>query len=658
MAEGITKNEMRDLLIEQAKVIRGGSSGNSGGTTSGEGIGATALGAAAGKAASAFNPLTAALGVGADAVGALKTAYDTVEGTITKSLGTWRNLSDSGASFSNDIVGMSAAASGSRLTLDEFADVIKKNSGNFNGLGGNAAKGAEQFARLSKEMADSGVNDDLRRLGMTSKDINDVLALQVGMQQSINMDDAAQRKKAIESAVKLAGEMDLMAKLTGVSRKEQEEIMKKAQADMQAEAKLRLITMGKGEEEAAAIRNNYYAQQKEAELRGQGQMFKEVFATGTIQSEAAASQVAVSGREAQMTIAAARASQVGDSKAATEYANQARIENSANQRDVNKLQLATLGETSAAGKSQMESMTKGQAYYKAEQAVSLQLEREGKLKNIGDDEKRKLIQDELIAQAKKQQTNENADGTKKAGSESTDALLKVGRAAGDVESAFMNKIVVPLNEKIGPALNSVANVVIPGKVTRNKTAAEGGGEETLGSGAALEKDIQAGKDAANSKKALPKDAIEAIKKSENTSGHAMGGAARVGGMLAEAGSSLIVDAINGVRDSIVGLDVKKRAEGTTTTGPELAIIGEAGKEHVIPDDKLQTLMQNVKLDGLSKATEALAKGGGSAKLDLSSISKSISTSVSSVSGGGSTETKRVQNDSSKDAEKELASVRE
>ena len=46
------------------------------------------------------------------------------------------------------------------------------------------------------------------------------------------------------------------------------------------------------------------------------------------------------------------------------------------------------------------------------------------------------------------------------------------------------------------------------------------------------------------------------------------------------------------------------------------------------------------------------------KLDLSSISKSINTTVSSVSGGGSTETKRVQNDSSKDAEKELAAVRE
>jgi hypothetical protein len=61
MADGITKNEMRDLLIEQAKVIRGGSSGNSGGGAASGGAGSSALGAAAGKAAEAFNPLTTAL---------------------------------------------------------------------------------------------------------------------------------------------------------------------------------------------------------------------------------------------------------------------------------------------------------------------------------------------------------------------------------------------------------------------------------------------------------------------------------------------------------------------------------------------------------------------------------------------------------------------
>ena len=674
MADGITKDQMRDLLLEQAKVIRGGSSGNSGGSGGGTAsAGSSVFETITGKAASAFNPLTAALGVASSAVDGIKTAYDTLEKTITPSLSTWRKLSDSGASFSNDIVSMSVAASGSRLTLDEFADVIKKNSGNFNGLGGNAAKGAEQFARLGKELMDSPVNDNLRRLGMTSKDINDVLALQVGMQQSINMDNEQQRKKAIESAVKLATEMDSMAKLTGIGRKEQEENMKKAQADMQVEAKLRVLTMGKSEEESAAIRSGFMTQYNEAQLRGQGQMFKEVFATGTIQSQEAASQVAISGREAQMTMAQAKATAAGDSKAASEYSKQAAVESMKNQNDVNKLNLAIYSSNTDAGKAMKDSMTATSGMYKSEQAVRAKMEKDGLLAGLSEQQKATKVHEETMAQIKREQNNENADGTKKAGSESTDALLKVGRAAGDVESAFMEKMVKPLNEQVGPALNSLANVIIPGTVTRNKTAAEGGGQEDLGSGAALKKDVQAGKDAANSKKALPKDAIEAIKNSENTSGYFLGGPARASGQVGQAGMDLVVSAVNGVRDEIA--KVTRKAEGTTTTGPELAVIGEAGKEHVIPDDKLQTLMQNVKLDGLSKATEALAKikGSGGAKLempklempklempkfDLSGISKSISTSISSVSGGGSTETKRVQNDSSKAAEKELASVQE
>jgi unconventional prefoldin RPB5 interactor 1 len=50
--------------------------------------------------------------------------------------------------------------------------------------------------------------------------------------------------------------------------------------------------------------------------------------------------------------------------------------------------------------------------------------------------------------------------------------------------------------------------------------------------------------------------------------------------------------------------------------------------------------------------------GGMDGFDLSSISKDISTTISSVTGGGSTTTKQVQTDESKAAEKELKSVKE
>jgi hypothetical protein len=597
-----------DKLAERLAKVQGNSKAKSTDSTPKD---SGALGSATDKIAATFSgPLsTAANGVGV--------AYNALKDTFKDGMGTWQELSKSGANFNNDVVGMSAAAAGSRLSLAEFADVIKNNAGNFAGLGGSVSKGAQAFATLSKDMADSGVTDQLRMMGMTSKDINDVLAIQLAGQQTINMNDEAAKKRAIASATAMATEMDLMSKLTGKSRAEQEEMMKKAQADMQAEAKLRMLTMGKSEEEAAAIRNNYYAQQKEAELRGQGQMFKEVFATGTIQSEAAANQVAISGREAQMTMAAAKASAAGDSKAATEYAKEARIENSKNQRDVNKLQLAAIGDQTAAGKTQMDSMTANIGYYRAEQAVTAQLEREGKLKNISEDEKRKLIQDRMIEDAKKEQTE------KKPGGESTEAMVKLAARTDDASSALMNKLVVPMNEQVGPALKKFNDGLLNSK---DKTAS---GEVTTKAKAlesGLTKGMAAGQDP-NDKRTKeerakePKDTFSA-EGIGTVIGHTAGFAMKEG----------IVPAIDGIADKLNG--IPKRAEGGVINNPELAIIGEAGKEYVVPEDKMQTLMQNVKLDGLQSAAKALSGGdkGSDGGVNIGEISNLVKTTISSASG--------------------------
>jgi hypothetical protein len=601
-----------DKLAERLSKIKGNSapSPSMGGGSGNADKSVSALSVAADALAAKMNPLGAASE-------AVKSAYGTLEGVIKPGLDTWRDMSKVGANFNNDIVGMTGAAKGARLDLSEFADIVKNNAGTFTGLGGSVSKGAQAFATLSKDMADSGVTDQLKQMGMTSKDINDVLAIQLAGQQTINMNDEAAKKRAIASATAMATEMDLMSKLTGKSRAEQEEIMKKAQADMQAEAKLRLLTMGKSEEEAAAIRNNYYAQQKEAELRGQGQLFKEVFATGTIQSEAAANQVAISGREAQMTMAAARASQEGDAKAATEYQKQARLENSANQRDANKLQLATLGDQTAAGKTQMESMAANNAYYRAETAITAQLEREGKLKNISEDEKRKLIQDELIAQAKKEQTE------KKPGSESTEALVKLGARAQDAESALYNGLVIPLNKDVGPALKKFNEGPLS-SAYKDKT-----GEQTTKVKAA-EKEIKEGYDRGKTGKTVEgvNSISDAARKNqpggalENVSGS-------VGETIGFAAGKVLIPGLDGIAEKI---NPTKRAEGGVINNPELAIIGEAGKEYVVPEDKMQTLMQNVKLDGLQSAAKALSGGDKGGGVNIGEISNLVKTTISSASG--------------------------
>ena len=113
--------------------------------------------------------------------------------------------------------------------------------------------------------------------------------------------DKASRDRAYTAASDLAKEMDLISKLTGKNREEQMEEAKKRAADGQVEAKLRLIGIEQGADAEAAARAAFQKQFAEAEARGQGQMAKELFATGTVTSQEAATQMALFGESAMKT---------------------------------------------------------------------------------------------------------------------------------------------------------------------------------------------------------------------------------------------------------------------------------------------------------------------------------------------------------------------
>jgi hypothetical protein len=94
-------------------------------------------------------------------------------------------------------------------------------------------------------------------------------------------------------------------------------------------------------------------------------------------------------------------------------------------------------------------------------------------------------------------------------------------------------------------------------------------------------------------------------------------------------------------------------------------IGKVAKgEMVLTPEQAKKFMEGAKTEGIADAVKNLggmmpgsAKGSDGGGFSLSSLSKEISTSVSSVTSG-STTTRSVQNDDSKAASKELANVKE
>jgi hypothetical protein len=128
--------------------------------------------------------------------------------------------------------------------------------------------------------------------------------------------------------------MDAMAKITGVTRKQQEEAMEEARRDMALNARIDLETRNMSAKDAEAYRLKVYEQVKDAQLRGEEAAFKERFATGTVYSEKAAAQTSMLGKQSMATQAAADAARRGEFEQAKSYQAEAQVQAIQNSKNV------------------------------------------------------------------------------------------------------------------------------------------------------------------------------------------------------------------------------------------------------------------------------------------------------------------------------------
>ena len=391
----------------------------------------------------AFTETITAAGEGLDSLGK---AYERIEKEMAAGIGTWRQLSNSGITFGNDIIGMGAAAAGTRMEMGELADIVGKNSTFLAGFGGTINQGAVEFAKTSKVMFDQygETTDRLRQMGLTNKDLNETLALQAGMIGNSMRKGEARDKIAIESATALANEMDLTAKLTGKSRQEQMEGAKKLQADAAFQIKLEQATRNMGEKEAAEYKTKITAEYTKAEALGLGQSFKETFTYGQVMSKQAANEQVMAGRAGIESAKAAQAAASGNFEKAAEHNARAMDESAKNNKDAsfqNVAMLNTFG--GAAGET-------GARLYMANKALADNIEllkKDPENKGKSDAEIRKMA----IEKATKEQD---------ASTGATKAMVNAEQRFKDAGSVIQNSLVVPIQKDLNPALNKLADTVL------------------------------------------------------------------------------------------------------------------------------------------------------------------------------------------------------
>jgi len=207
----------------------------------------------AGRADKALDSYTGSVeAAAAGAVDLLTTPWRKMAQLIGTNTEAFEQLNKTGMSFGNSMNNIRMSAADMRMGLDEFTRFMGENQKSFASLGGTVGKGAQNFAEMSKLMQAN--SEKLTQMGYGYEELNQILAIQVGASKAKIEGDEAARNRQIAGAIKLAEEMDGLAKLTGVSRKEQEETRKALQKDMAFEAAMRQETRNMTKEDAEKYR--------------------------------------------------------------------------------------------------------------------------------------------------------------------------------------------------------------------------------------------------------------------------------------------------------------------------------------------------------------------------------------------------------------------
>jgi len=149
----------------------------------------------------------------------------TYQETMLKS---YRSVADAGASFGGSLTELRLAASNSYLTLAEFTNVIKTNSTTLAKMGGTVTEGARAFAVLQNSIMSGKIGDQLLSLGYSSEEVGNGMLGFITATGGRSKTELANTAALTEATGQYLTELDKLSEFSGISRKQQEEEMKKA----------------------------------------------------------------------------------------------------------------------------------------------------------------------------------------------------------------------------------------------------------------------------------------------------------------------------------------------------------------------------------------------------------------------------------------------
>lgn len=236
-----------------------------------------------------------------DKIPVMGTVFAAVAKAVENTTAAYQGAAQSGATFGGSINAFAGAASSAGMTMKDFSALIGKNGEALRFLGGNTEEGGRRFADITKTLRST--SKDLYNLGYSTADVNQGLAnyTKLAMQggRSTNMTNA----QLVQGTKAYLKEMDLLAKVTGQTRQQQED----AQAKLAADAQYQAAMAGMNEDVAKSFRNTVTG------LPGPLQdVAKDIMATGSATTKESQDFMAMMPKSAAMMADFAQKTQRGE----------------------------------------------------------------------------------------------------------------------------------------------------------------------------------------------------------------------------------------------------------------------------------------------------------------------------------------------------------
>ena len=142
----------------------------------------------------------------------------------------FKSLASLGADFSSSLVNLRIGSQRALLPLLEFVDLVQNNSNNLALLFGTVNQGTNQLSRLSRLVRED-VLQNFAGFGVTTDEINEYLTTFLSLQRIQGRQEFRDTQATTEALRSYTGELDKVAKLTGIQRQELDKAVRAQQAD-------------------------------------------------------------------------------------------------------------------------------------------------------------------------------------------------------------------------------------------------------------------------------------------------------------------------------------------------------------------------------------------------------------------------------------------